>query len=91
MSEKDLETSEIVRQIKKANEKIKGMEVDKSQKEGRLSALYERLKSETGTDDRVQARKMVRQKEKEIDTNNLRLRDLYSQLEGREEWKLLVE
>lgn len=91
MSEKNLETSEIVGLIKKANEKIKRMEVDKSQKEGRLATLYERLKAETGTDDRVQARKIVRQKEKEIDTNNSRFRDLFSQLEGRDEWKLLIE
>lgn len=91
MSEKDLETSEIISQIKSLNEEIKKKEVEKSQKEGRLATLYERLETETGTANKVAARKIIRQKEKEIDTNISRLREIYTTLEGREEWKISMQ
>jgi len=91
MSQKNLETSEIINQVKSLNEVIKQKEVEKSQMEGRLATLYERLKAETGKDSRVEARKLLRDKEKDLDKNIARLRELYDELSGREEWKITLK
>jgi uncharacterized coiled-coil protein SlyX len=91
MLEKDLETSEIINQVKELNKVIKEKEVDKSQKEGKLGALFDRLKSETGKETQRDARILLKRKESKLNQNIARLRELYDKLREREEWKITMK
>ena len=91
MSENNLETSEIINQVKELNKVIKEKEVDKSQKEGKLGALFDRLKSETGKETEKDARILLRKKERKLDENIARLRELYDNLRERKEWRITMK